>query len=306
MARLRNMKHISDGIPKIRATTFSKDDGNTSRVYNRLYEIGSNRSFSPLPLYTVFLLYSNFKKDTWYSHINYESCAVEIPLEGNLRLIQAERSIIISPGTGYIIHKGSDCILETGPAGFCRKVSVAFDGELLLPLLIKLRLIEKTDFQLKNLPECKKLIEKLKLCSECRSASEIFEMSALTYRLILELAGEITETQPENLAKALSIMKQNIPNAITIKGIAAELKISQMTLNRLFLHHLKKSPKQYFLEQKIQKACALLKNTCLPVKAIAEQIGYKDSAQFIREFRKAMACTPRKYRTEKQKKFISF
>lgn len=294
------MKHISDGIPKIRATTFSKDDGNTSRVYNRLYEIGLNKSFPPLPLYTVFLLYSNFKKDTWYSHINYENCAVEIPLEGNLRLIQAERSVIISPGSAYIIHKGSDCILETGPAGFCRKVSVAFDGELLLPLLIKLHLIEKTDFQLNSLSECKKLIEKLKLFSECASASDFFEMSALTYRLILELAGEITESQPESLTRALSIMNQNIANALTVKGIAAELKISQMTLNRLFLTHLNKSPKQYFLEQKIRKACALLKNTSLPVKAIAEQIGYKDSAQFIREFRKTMDRTPRKYRTEKQ------
>lgn len=300
------MKHISDGIPKIRATTFSKDDGNTSRVYNRIYEIGLNKSFPPLPLYTVFLLYSNFKKDTWYSHINYENCAVEIPLEGNLRLIQAERSIIISPGSAYIIHKGSDCILETGPAGFCRKVSVAFDGELLLPLLIKLRLIEKTDFPLNSLSECKKLIEKLKLCSECRSTSEIFEMSALTYRLILELAGEITETQPENLTRALSIMNQNISNALTIKEIAAELKISQMTLSRLFLTHLNKSPKQYFLEQKIRKACALLKNTSLPVKAIAEQIGYKDSVQFIREFRKTVACTPGKYRAGKQKDSIPF
>ena len=206
------MKHISDGIPKIRATTFSKDDGNTSRVYNRLYEIGLNKSFPPLPLYTVFLLYSNFRKDTWYSHINYENCAVEIPLEGNLRLIQAERNIIISPGSAYIIHKGSSCILETGPAGFCRKVSVAFDGELLLPLLIKLRLIEKTDFKLKNIFECKRIIEQLKLCSECRSASEFFEMSALTYRLMLEFAGEMMETQPETLTKALSIMNQNIPN----------------------------------------------------------------------------------------------
>lgn len=45
------------------------------------------------------------------------------------------------------------------------------------------------------------------------------------------------------------------------------------------------SPKQYLMQQKLLKACALLKETGKQIKEIAADIGYSDMHIFSREFK---------------------
>jgi AraC-like DNA-binding protein len=80
--------------------------------------------------------------------------------------------------------------------------------------------------------------------------------------------------------------------------VAFDLNVSQRTLNRRLqventsFRHIKSQAlaqwaKQYLLE------------TERSVEAIAEELGYKDTANFRRAFRKSEGCSPIEYRQSK-------
>ena len=65
-------------------------------------------------------------------HVNQFLLYVEIPLEGDLLLIQRDREYTISPGSVGLLHQDEDSTLETGKSGFCRKLSMGFAWTALL------------------------------------------------------------------------------------------------------------------------------------------------------------------------------
>jgi AraC-like DNA-binding protein len=63
-----------------------------------------------------------------------------------------------------------------------------------------------------------------------------------------------------------------------------------------FLKAFGETPRQYLQNLKVTKARRLLLETRLPIKEIAERVGYADVVAFHRAFAAANACTPGKYR----------
>lgn len=49
-------------------------------------------------------------------------------------------------------------------------------------------------------------------------------------------------------------------------------------------------------DAKTEMACRYLKNTALPMSAIAERLGFADDTNFSRSFRRWRQCTPMQYR----------
>ncbi|NCC69249.1 MAG: AraC family transcriptional regulator [Clostridia bacterium] len=79
--------------------------------------------------------------------------------------------------------------------------------------------------------------------------------------------------------------------------IAKALSISTSTLNRMFLAHLGKPAERCLQERKMHTAAQLLRNNRkLPVKEIAQKVGYPDQGQFYRRFRAFFGCSPEQFR----------
>lgn len=129
-----------------------------------------------------------------------------------------------------------------------------------------------------------------------KSDELVREISILCYTLLLELARALRFKYPTTLAKAMELMTINLARKLTIRQIAGELNISQDKLEELFLRRFRKSPKEYFLELKMEKAKQLLSRTDLSVKQIANQLGYQDQMNFSRLFRKKTGKNPLLYR----------
>lgn len=49
-------------------------------------------------------------------------------------------------------------------------------------------------------------------------------------------------------------------------------------------------------DAKTEMACWYLKNTALPMSAIAERLGFADDTNFSRSFRRWRQCSPMQYR----------
>lgn len=109
--------------------------------------------------------------------------------------------------------------------------------------------------------------------------------------------------QPEHSSfkKSREIIDQNLNrNDFNVSSLALELGLSRATLFRLFKKHSDKSPIEYINELKISRACRFLTQTDLPIKAIANSLGFNNPLYFSRFFRKNMNVSPTQFRENKK------
>jgi AraC-like DNA-binding protein len=69
----------------------------------------------------------------------------------------------------------------------------------------------------------------------------------------------------------------------------------------LFKHHVGSTPMDYFIRLRLRRACRLLEETELSVKAIAYTLGYDDPFYFSRIFKSFNRIAPSEYRSQKLK-----
>jgi AraC-like DNA-binding protein len=82
--------------------------------------------------------------------------------------------------------------------------------------------------------------------------------------------------------------------------LAEELGTSESTLRRRFHDATGTSPHGYLLQCRAAEARRLLGETDLPVKAIADRLGYRDVYFFSRQFRQLTGVPPATYRRSRQ------
>ncbi len=95
-------------------------------------------------------------------------------------------------------------------------------------------------------------------------------------------------------------MQLPILSKITIK-ISASMTCAAISalasyLTKIFkqVHHV--SPYDYLLGVRMNKASLLLQTTALPIKQIAEMVGYKDALVFSKAFKQKIGTSPRAFR----------
>jgi AraC-like DNA-binding protein len=122
----------------------------------------------------------------------------------------------------------------------------------------------------------------------------------MVIELLLALAASArTLEEPDaarDLVKQAMHLIEEQENAVhSVTELAQRLGVSRERLARVFRLRLNLSPHQLIQEQKIRRACFLLKDTQLPIKQIAVQLGYTDYTNFIRAFRQVMHMTPHEF-----------
>lgn len=90
---------------------------------------------------------------------------------------------------------------------------------------------------------------------------------------------------------------QNYQQTITLNEMALLLHLSPPYLSSLFKRRLGCSFTEYLIRFRMNKAAELLRTTKMTVSEIAEDVGYPDSAQFSKIFKKYKGHAPRVYRS---------
>ncbi|NIG57551.1 AraC family transcriptional regulator [Chitinophaga sp. Cy-1792] len=98
---------------------------------------------------------------------------------------------------------------------------------------------------------------------------------------------------------AITYMKNNLHQMLTLQQIAAAVNLSQSHFSALFKNNTGISPIEYFNQMKIQDACQYLLFTTLRIKEIAAKLGMEDPYYFSRLFTKIMGVSPNQYREKK-------
>ena len=103
------------------------------------------------------------------------------------------------------------------------------------------------------------------------------------------------------IRETIDYMKNNLDKTIRIEDFADLNKYSVSHFSKLFRLTTGMSPIEYFIHQKMQKACQLLYTEDSRVKQIAALLGYDDPYYFSRLFKKYMDTSPETYRESVRK-----
>jgi transcriptional regulator GlxA family with amidase domain len=78
------------------------------------------------------------------------------------------------------------------------------------------------------------------------------------------------------------------------KDLAGECLVSERQLERFFVLHFKKKPKQWLQTLRLKRGLRLIKQG-FRTKAVAEELFYVGSSHFCREFKKEFGSHPQKF-----------
>ncbi|HAI13408.1 MAG TPA: hypothetical protein DCM28_17000 [Phycisphaerales bacterium] len=120
--------------------------------------------------------------------------------------------------------------------------------------------------------------------------------------ILLEVAQLQSTTQPNPpvwLSKVLKHLSQ-LEMEPDYNAIAASLHLSLTTLRRHFRHATGTTLHQYRLDLLITEARRKLGSTDLPIKQIADELGYQDIYYFTRQFTQSVGISPGRFRRSRQ------
>jgi AraC family transcriptional regulator, glycine betaine-responsive activator len=99
------------------------------------------------------------------------------------------------------------------------------------------------------------------------------------------------------LISAIELMEANVEEPIDQDTLAGYVGLSRRQLERLFSKHLGRTPAQYYLELRLERARHLLCQTTMPIMAIAFACGFVSASHFSTCYRQMYGKTPRAERS---------
>ncbi|MEE2774695.1 MAG: GlxA family transcriptional regulator [Pseudomonadota bacterium] len=96
----------------------------------------------------------------------------------------------------------------------------------------------------------------------------------------------------QKLSTVLELMQEALEEPYTPSELAVEVGISTRQLERLFRRYLKRSPKRYYMELRLQKSRNLLLQTNMTVINVALACGFSSPSHFSKCYRDYFSHTP--------------
>jgi transcriptional regulator GlxA family with amidase domain len=100
----------------------------------------------------------------------------------------------------------------------------------------------------------------------------------------------------ELMIDAQQWLHEHFADPLSFAEVARQLGMSQRTLNRRFKQATGMSPGRYLQQLRLEQARELLRDSNLPIAAIAISVGYQDIGYFSTLFHEHMAQSPTAYR----------
>lgn len=101
-----------------------------------------------------------------------------------------------------------------------------------------------------------------------------------------------------DIDRIVHYIHNNYSRRISTDDFANIVHLSKYHFMRVFKTHTGTSPYEYLIKHRINQARLLLKNTRNPVNEISCHVGYGNVNNFIRDFKKYVGTTPKKYRDD--------
>ena len=130
--------------------------------------------------------------------------------------------------------------------------------------------------------------------SEVRLSQKLYGLLAATIDTDNANGGQ--SSIDETVAKAIRFIRTQYMNAITLADVAAHVNMSQFHFSRLFKRGCGCPPHEYLILTRLNRAKHLLKTTDLPIKVIAQKVGYQNVSSFTNALTDRVGISPTLFR----------
>jgi AraC family transcriptional regulator of arabinose operon len=110
-------------------------------------------------------------------------------------------------------------------------------------------------------------------------------------------ALQATDRDPR-VAQAEEYLCQHLREKIALRDLAEAVGLSVSRLSYLFKKQTGITPQQYCEQHRLERARQLLELTNLPIKAIANELGFENPFYFTLRFKRYAGKSPRKFRRD--------
>ena len=100
----------------------------------------------------------------------------------------------------------------------------------------------------------------------------------------------------DQLRIPIDYIRKHFDEPIDINELASLSHLSVSALERRFKKYIKKSPKQFINQLRLENARRLLRETIKPISVIATESGFSEPGYFCRKYREAFGETPSDFR----------
>lgn len=103
----------------------------------------------------------------------------------------------------------------------------------------------------------------------------------------------------------LDYIRDHIRQDLKVNDIAGHFGYNGKYLSHAFKEIVGMTLKQYIIKIKMEEACFLLSDTNASIKEISDALGYSDSHNFMKLFKRSMGLTPSEYRNSHSKRILN-
>ena len=111
-----------------------------------------------------------------------------------------------------------------------------------------------------------------------------------------DVPGRVSDPKKALAQQATRYMRDNLARPLSIQDIAAQVNLSERHFTRLFTQLAGHSPLEALTQIRLETAQQLLLDPAIPIKEIAERVGFPDVRYFTTVFRKKTGVPPAEYR----------
>ena len=161
---------------------------------------------------------------------------------------------------------------------------------------------DRLHLNLKEMAQVNALVDRLEVELLAREPGFGF-MATASFMQLIGLLSRCYGRSPSSdgrallrIGEALSHLERNIHREVNLEELAKIAHMSPRSFLRVFQLAIGRSPLAWVIEQRIHRACSLLRQTDSRITEIAFAVGFNDSNYFTRQFSKITGLSPRNYR----------
>jgi len=228
---------------------------------------------------------------------------------GKGRLITTDASNIskgytVNPGEGFMIWPEQTITYIADKDNPWQYAWIKFDGLLARELVAKSGLDPNNPIYHASTPEGSSLLAQSITAIIGNAERPHLELIGRLYMFMSTLIetsyrNELTNgasQQDVHVQKAIAYIGQHYQTDITVQEIADYCNVHRSYLCRVFKAALDTTPQQFVISYRIKRACELLMTSQLPIAEISTQVGYPNSINFTRAFKREVGQSPQKWK----------
>ncbi len=252
------------------------------------------------PIYPY--VFAEAMRDTpaWYRDPGSRCFQVVMVADGEMRYRRDDRIFLLRENRIIIIPQGIDYAYESTRKSYYHKVTLFVLGVNIAAIAETLGFTDIEMFQISKHDEILGNMREIGQMLATATEQTMPDISGKTLAFLSRLA--MLKQEPEENSMLFQLAKSrlasNFEKNLKIADLAAELNVSQSTLERMFVKHLKMTPREFRSRSRLEQAKQLLRYDELSIKEISYKLGYCHQFHFTNEFTRLTGQSPAKFRRD--------